>query len=85
MRAKSIAKVMKSEDVRSSGRMKFWASAIIDNITIETEMVIPTGTEYWRMFWTNLFLIREVLCSRARTRPGRPMQAKFKRDISMGA
>lgn len=48
------------------------------------EMVRPIGTEYSRMFLMNRFLIRSVLCSKARMRPGYPMQAKFKRDISIG-
>lgn len=36
------------------------------------------------MFLVKLFLMRSVLCSRARMRPGKPMQAKFKSDISIG-
>ena len=36
------------------------------------------------MFFAKRFLMRSVLCSKERIRPGKPMQAKFKSDISTG-
>lgn len=36
------------------------------------------------MFLTKRFLTRSVLFSRARMRPGKPIQRKFKSDISIG-
>ena len=58
---------------------------MIARIRIIIETVMPTGTDYWRMFLTNLFFMRFVLGSKARITPGKPIQAKFKRDISIGA
>ena len=51
---------------------------------MEIEIVNPTGTEYSIILRVKRFLTRSVLCSRARMRPGRPIQAKFSSDISTG-
>ena len=80
-----MAKVVRSEAVMSSERVKPRFSAIMARISMEIATVIPVGTENWRMFLMNLFLMRAVLGSRARMTPGRPMQAKFKILISRGA
>lgn len=36
------------------------------------------------MFLVKRFLIRSVLCSSDKTRPGKPIQVKFRRLISIG-
>ena len=53
-------------------------------MSIEIEIVSPTGREYSTMLRVKRFLMRSVLCSRAKMRPGKPIQAKFKSDISTG-
>ena len=58
--------------------------AMIDNIIIAIDIVMPVGIEYLRMLWINKFLGREVFFSRARANPGKPMQAKLRSVISIG-
>ena len=62
--------------------MPKWASKEI--VSMEMEMVKPTGREYSMILRVKRFLMRSVLCSRDRMSPGKPMQAKFKSDISTG-
>ena len=80
-----MAKVVKREAVRSSGRVKSLKLAATDRTSMATEIVMPIGMEYFLILETNWSLMRAVFFSRARTRPGRPMQAKLRSDISMGA
>ena len=68
----------------SSGLVKPLMSATMERIIIEMETVRPMGTEYSIILVTKRFLIRSVLCSRARISPGKPMQAKLRSDISIG-
>ena len=46
MRRKSMAKVMRAEEVMSSGREKLLISAMIERASIEMATVRPVGTEY---------------------------------------
>lgn len=85
MRAKSMAKVTMADMVISSERLKSLTELIIERTSIVIDTVIPIGTEYWKMFLVKRFLTREVFFSRARMTPGKPMQAKFRSDISRGA
>ena len=80
-----MAKVMRAEEVMSSGREKLLTEAIIERTSIEMATVRPVGTEYWRMLVMKRFLTRAVFFSRARMTPGRPIQAKLRSDISSGA
>ena len=77
-------KVTKTAVVVSSKRGKTLKWARQDNVSIASEMVRPMGREYSIMLVVKRFLIRSVFFSRARMRPGKPIQAKLRRDISIG-
>ena len=81
---RSIAKVTKIAVVARllEGNTPKWARS--ERVNMAIEMVKPTGTEYSMMLRAKRFLILSVLCSRAKMRPGKPIQAKFSRDISTG-
>ena len=79
-----MAKVIITEAVVSSGLVNPLSSATMERISIEVVTVRPIGTEYSMILVTKRFLMRSVLCSRARTNPGKPIQAKLRSDISIG-
>ncbi len=85
MSKKSIAKVISAEEVISSGRVKSLRLATIESASIEMATVRPVGTEYCRILVRKRFLTRAVFFSSARMTPGRPIQVKFRSDISSGA
>lgn len=78
-------KVIRAERQINSGREIPAMGATMARMSMATETVMPVGMEYFLIYCMNWFLMRAVLGSKARTRPGRPMQMKFSRDISMGA
>lgn len=51
---------------------------------IAREMIMPVGRENFLMLLTNWFLMRSVFGSRARTKPGMPIQRTFKSDMEIG-
>ena len=57
---------------------------MIERTSIQIETVRPIGSEYSTMFLVKRFLMRVVFFSRARMKPGKPMQAKLRSDISIG-
>ena len=53
-------------------------------IIVTREMTRPVGRENFLMLLTNWFLMRSVFGSRARTKPGMPIQRTFKSDMEIG-
>ena len=79
-----MAKVTKMAIVGNSDCSNIPKWARVAKVNMAIEMVSPTGTEYSRIFLAKRFLIRSVLCSSAKMRPGKPIQAKLRSDISTG-
>lgn len=74
-----------ADAVISSERLKSDAFAMTERINMDTATAIPVGMENPRILLINLFLMRSVFFSSAKTIPGNPIQAKFSNDISSGA
>ena len=79
-----MVKVMKTEAVVSSGLVNslMWARA--ERRAMQIETVRPIGKEYSMILAVKRFLMRSVFFSRDKTRPGKPIQAKLSKVISMG-